>query len=132
MELVALVVVGLIVGALARLALPGPDPIPIWATILLGIAGGIVGGGVALSLWGPEAAFPLSVVAATLLLFAYRRFVQKRPLTGPGARTPRPGRDEPSSDDSAQRLRRLQQLRDDGLISEEEFARKREELLARL
>jgi uncharacterized membrane protein YeaQ/YmgE (transglycosylase-associated protein family) len=131
-ELVALVVTGLVVGALARLALPGPDPIPIWATILLGIAGGIVGGGIGLSLWGPEAAFPLSVVAATLLLFLYRRFVQKRPLTGPGARRLPSSGGEPSSDDAAARLRRLQQLRDDGLISEEEFARKREELVAQL
>ena len=35
---------GLIVGALARLALPGPDPMGILATIGLGLAGSFVGG----------------------------------------------------------------------------------------
>ena len=45
-EVLSIVVTGLIVGALARFALPGPDPMPVWATILLGVAGGFLGGGV--------------------------------------------------------------------------------------
>jgi uncharacterized membrane protein YeaQ/YmgE (transglycosylase-associated protein family) len=87
-ELVSIVVTGLIVGALARFALPGPDPMPIWATILLGVAGGFLGGGLGLAVAGLVGAFVGSVVAATLLLLAYRRFVQKRPITGPEARQP--------------------------------------------
>jgi uncharacterized membrane protein YeaQ/YmgE (transglycosylase-associated protein family) len=77
---------GLVVGGLARLAIPGPDPMPIWATILVGVAGAFLGGGVGYTIAAELGAFVGSVVAATLLLLAYRRFVQKRPITGPGAR----------------------------------------------
>src|SRR4051794_41880780 len=42
--LIALIFVGLIVGALARLALPGRDPMSIPMTILVGIAGSLIGG----------------------------------------------------------------------------------------
>ena len=45
--LIVLVVGGLIVGGLARLALPGPDPMSIPMTIVLGIAGSFLGGLVA-------------------------------------------------------------------------------------
>lgn len=37
------IVIGLIIGALARLVLPGKQAIPIWLTILIGIVGAIVG-----------------------------------------------------------------------------------------
>jgi len=50
--LVVVFVFGLAVGALARLAVPGPDPMPIWATAALGIGGSIVGGIVARLLIG--------------------------------------------------------------------------------
>jgi len=36
---------GFVIGALARLALPGPDPMPLGVTILLGVAGSLIGGG---------------------------------------------------------------------------------------
>lgn len=42
--IIVLLVVGLIVGAIARLLMPGRDPIGIFGTILLGIAGSFVGG----------------------------------------------------------------------------------------
>lgn len=42
--LVVLVVVGLIVGGIARLLVPGPDPMGCLGTALLGIAGSVVGG----------------------------------------------------------------------------------------
>jgi uncharacterized membrane protein YeaQ/YmgE (transglycosylase-associated protein family) len=93
MELVAFllsaVVGGLIVGALARFAVPGRDPMPLWATLLLGIVGSLLGGLAAGLLFGADAyawAFPFAVGAATLLLALHRSFVQKRPLFGPGAR----------------------------------------------
>jgi uncharacterized membrane protein YeaQ/YmgE (transglycosylase-associated protein family) len=84
--IIALVLGGLIVGALARLALPGPDPMSILATIGLGIAGSFVGGIVSWLFLGHAGGLGISVLAATLLLYLHRRFVQHRPVTGPGAR----------------------------------------------
>jgi uncharacterized membrane protein YeaQ/YmgE (transglycosylase-associated protein family) len=77
---------GLIVGALARLALPGPDPMGILATIGLGLAGSFVGGIVSWLFLGHAGGIVFSILAATLLLYLHRRFVQHRPLTGPAAR----------------------------------------------
>jgi uncharacterized membrane protein YeaQ/YmgE (transglycosylase-associated protein family) len=86
-DVVAILISGLVIGALGRLAVPGPDPIPIWLTILIGIVGSIVGGAVALMLgFGVGGVFVLSVAAATLIVIAYRRIVQKRTVTGPGAK----------------------------------------------
>ena len=87
--LLALVVGGLIVGALARLALPGPDPMPIWMTALLGIGGSLLGGLVSQLLLGRAGGFLFALVGAMALLYLYRRFVEHRPLTGPEARLPR-------------------------------------------
>jgi uncharacterized membrane protein YeaQ/YmgE (transglycosylase-associated protein family) len=80
---------GLIVGLLARLAIPGRDPMPLWATVLLGVAGSLLGGLVSGLLLGADAyawAFPFAVGGASLLLGLHRSFVQRRPLFGPGAR----------------------------------------------
>jgi uncharacterized membrane protein YeaQ/YmgE (transglycosylase-associated protein family) len=77
---------GLIVGALARLALPGPDPMGVLATIGLGLAGSFVGGIAAWAIFGHGAGIVFSVLGATLLLYLHRRFVQQRPLTGRGSR----------------------------------------------
>jgi uncharacterized membrane protein YeaQ/YmgE (transglycosylase-associated protein family) len=85
--IVYLAVFGLVVGALARLALPGPDPMGILATIGLGLAGAFIGGVVAHLLIGTAGGVVFSILGAILLLYLYRRFVQHRPLTGPG--TPR-------------------------------------------
>ena len=90
--ILALLLTGLVVGALARLALPGPDPMPIWATILLGWAGSLVGGIISGIFLGRPAGIIISVLAATLLLYLYRRYVQHRSLTGPDARRPPPGK----------------------------------------
>ena len=79
--LIALVVGGLIIGALARLALPGPDPMSIPMTIVLGIAGSLIGGLVARIFLGTGGGFIFALVGAIVLLYLHRRFVQKRPLT---------------------------------------------------
>lgn len=92
--LVAIVVSGLLIGALARLAVPGPDPMPWWQTVLLGIAGSFVGGLVAALLGFTDAddtgdamgGFLASVVGATVLLVIFRKYVQGRPITGPPTR----------------------------------------------
>jgi uncharacterized membrane protein YeaQ/YmgE (transglycosylase-associated protein family) len=84
--ILVLIVEGLVVGALARLALPGPDPMGIFATVGLGLAGSLVGGILSWLLLGHAGGIIVSILAATLLLYLHRRFVQHRPLTGPGAR----------------------------------------------
>jgi uncharacterized membrane protein YeaQ/YmgE (transglycosylase-associated protein family) len=84
--ILAIIISGLLIGALARLALPGPDPMPIWATILLGWGGSLIGGVISWLFLGRPAGIILSLLGAILLLYLYRRFVQKRPITGPGSR----------------------------------------------
>jgi uncharacterized membrane protein YeaQ/YmgE (transglycosylase-associated protein family) len=84
--IIFLALFGLVVGALARLALPGPDPMGILATIGLGLAGSFVGGIVAHIFLGVGGGIVFAVLGAILLLYLYRRFVQHRPLTGPGSR----------------------------------------------
>jgi uncharacterized membrane protein YeaQ/YmgE (transglycosylase-associated protein family) len=78
---------GLVIGALARLAVPGPDPMPIWQTIALGLVGSFVGGLLA-QLLGFEAGGGIlfAVLGSVLLLILYRRVVQNRGITGPSAR----------------------------------------------
>jgi uncharacterized membrane protein YeaQ/YmgE (transglycosylase-associated protein family) len=84
--LIMLVAGGLIVGGLARLALPGPDPMSIPMTIALGIGGSLLGGLVARIFLGTGGGLIFAVLGAMLVLYLHRRFVQKRPLTGPQAR----------------------------------------------
>ena len=78
---------GFITGGLARLAVPGPDPMPAWLTVAIGLVGSAAGGAIAIGIWGrgTQAIGLLSFLGAVLLVVAYRRFVQKRPLTGPDA-----------------------------------------------
>ena len=83
-----LIVEGLFVGALARLALPGPDPMSIPATIGLGLAGSFLGGIVSWIFLGHAGGVIVSLLGAILLLYLYRRYVQHRPLSGPGAHRP--------------------------------------------
>ena len=83
----AILLSGLWTGALARLAIPGPDPMPLWLTLAIGLAGSIVGAVVGKSISnnnGVVISF-LSFGIAMAMVAAYRRFVQKRPIFGPGA-----------------------------------------------
>ena len=67
---------GLIVGVIAKLLMPGRDPGGFIVTMLLGIAGALLGGfaGRALGWYGPQdgAGFLMSLVGAVLLLWLYR------------------------------------------------------------
>jgi len=76
------IIFGLIVGALAKLVMPGRDPGGIIVTILLGIVGAVVGGwiGQALGMYGPNqpAGFLMSLLGAVILLALYRMFVGRR------------------------------------------------------
>lgn len=90
---VAILISGFFTGALARLAVPGPDPMPLWLTVAIGLAGSISGAVVARALGGGGYAVSFaSLGVAIALVVAYRRFVQHRPFFGPEAlRFPRRG-----------------------------------------
>ena len=91
---VAIMLSAFFTGALARFAVPGPDPMPAWLTIAIGLAGSVIGAVVGAVLSGGNG-FVISFASlgsAILLVIAYRRFVQQRPITGPDAlRPPRRG-----------------------------------------
>lgn len=91
---VAIMLSAFFTGALARFAVPGPDPMPAWLTIAIGLVGSAVGAVVGAALSGGNG-FVISFASlgtAILLVIAYRRFVQQRPITGPDAlRPPRRG-----------------------------------------
>lgn len=81
-HIIWVMIIGLIVGALAKLIMPGRDPGGIFVTMLLGIAGSLVGGliGRALGLYGPGqgAGFIVSILGAILLLALYRLIISHR------------------------------------------------------
>jgi uncharacterized membrane protein YeaQ/YmgE (transglycosylase-associated protein family) len=82
--LIALAVGGLIVGALARLALPGPDPMGIGTTIMIGIAGSFLAGVLTWLVFGRGyGGIILSVAFATGIVYLIRRS-RGGSLTDPG------------------------------------------------
>jgi uncharacterized membrane protein YeaQ/YmgE (transglycosylase-associated protein family) len=82
MEILSWILFGLVVGALAKLVMPGDDPGGIIVTILLGIAGALVGGflGRALGLYEPGegAGWIAAFIGALLLLVLYRMVAGRR------------------------------------------------------
>jgi uncharacterized membrane protein YeaQ/YmgE (transglycosylase-associated protein family) len=77
-----MIIFGLVVGALAKLIMPGRDPGGMIVTILLGIAGSLLGGFLANSMGiggGDQYAGLIgSVIGAIILLAIYRMFVHRR------------------------------------------------------
>jgi uncharacterized membrane protein YeaQ/YmgE (transglycosylase-associated protein family) len=72
--IILLALSGLVVGALARLALPGPDPMGIGMTILIGIAGSFIGGLITALLFRRNGAgIVVSVLCATAIVYLIRR-----------------------------------------------------------
>jgi uncharacterized membrane protein YeaQ/YmgE (transglycosylase-associated protein family) len=72
--LIVLAFVGLFVGALARLALPGRDPMGIFASIGVGLAGSFLAGLVSWAIWGRNGGgIVLSVLFATGIVYLIRR-----------------------------------------------------------
>lgn len=84
MSILWTIIIGLIVGALAKFVMPGKDPGGIIITILLGIAGAIVGTFVGRSLGFYEtnqgAGIIMSILGAMLLLFLYRVLQRRRAI----------------------------------------------------
>ena len=76
------IVFGLIVGAVAKLLMPGRDPGGFIVTMLIGIAGALLGGfvGRALGWYGPNdgAGFFMSLLGAVILLALYRMIAVRR------------------------------------------------------
>jgi uncharacterized membrane protein YeaQ/YmgE (transglycosylase-associated protein family) len=136
---------GFIVGGLARWAVPGPDPMPIWLTTLFGLAGSVVGGLIAVAAFGSPSDFSksdyfvavlLQILAAALLVVAYRRFVQKRPAAGPKALEPPTRgwglgrrRAAPRVVTRREALDQLDELHDRGELSDEEYLERRRRVL---
>ena len=153
-SIVMIMIFGFITGGLARLAVPGPDPMPIWLTVAIGLAGSAAGGALAIGIWGrgTQAIGILSFLGAVLLVVAYRRFVQKRPLTGPDAlKFPvkgigidrfterrqkmedlmRQAQHTQAANDAESNLSKLSDLHKAGILTDEEFEAKRAEVLSR-
>ncbi len=87
---VGVLVTAFITGALARFAVPGPDPMPAWLTIAIGLLATFIGYSIVFAVegrhakdvsWGGIASF----FAAVGLVVLYRHFIQKRPLWGKDA-----------------------------------------------
>jgi uncharacterized membrane protein YeaQ/YmgE (transglycosylase-associated protein family) len=84
MDILVTILIGLVVGALAKLIMPGKDPGGIIVTILLGIAGAFIAGmlGQALGWYqaGEAPGWIASILGAMLLLLIYRLVVGRRTL----------------------------------------------------
>lgn len=78
MSILGWILFGLIVGALAKLVMPGRDPGGIVVTAALGIVGAILGGFagrlMGMYQYGESAGYIMATLGAIVLLFAYRQF----------------------------------------------------------
>jgi uncharacterized membrane protein YeaQ/YmgE (transglycosylase-associated protein family) len=93
-SVISVIVTAFVTGALARFAVPGPDPMPAWLTILIGLIGTLIGAGIVLAAAGGDPAWIgiAGFFCSIALVLVYRRFVQKRAIWGPDAyRFPRRG-----------------------------------------
>jgi uncharacterized membrane protein YeaQ/YmgE (transglycosylase-associated protein family) len=158
--IVTVMLSGFVTGALARFAVPGPDPMPVWLTMAIGLAGSGLGWLIVTPAIGSDNLTAISIggfITAVVLVVAYRRFVQKRPLAGPRAMdfpergigvaeqreklrrlglrlvaTQRPAPVAAVSDhDTDDLLVKLNELHKAGVLTDEEYRAKRELVLER-
>ena len=75
MDILVFIVVGLVVGVLARLLMPGTDPVGIVGTIVVGIVGAVGGGYLWAAVFGETKGVEWigSILVAMALLWVYRR-----------------------------------------------------------
>jgi uncharacterized membrane protein YeaQ/YmgE (transglycosylase-associated protein family) len=82
MGIITWILFGLVVGVIAKLLMPGRDPGGFIVTILLGIAGALLGGfiGRAMGFYGENesAGWLISILGAIILLALYRMMVKRR------------------------------------------------------
>jgi uncharacterized membrane protein YeaQ/YmgE (transglycosylase-associated protein family) len=87
--IIVLLIVGFIAGALARLLVPGPDPMSLGGTWLLGVVGSFVGGFLGYLLFGADlddgavqvSGIIGSILGAIIVLLIYRTFSNRRSLS---------------------------------------------------
>ena len=146
--ILAAVISGFVIGALARWAVPGPDPMPVWLTVFIGLGGSAIGGGVTAAVLDANDNVSradyftielASILTSILLVVAYRHFVQQRAILGPEAMKPptrgfgigSPRRRATLGDAfrKAQLLKSLDDLHRNGLLTDEEYQQKRAKLL---
>jgi len=84
MHIIWMLVIGLVIGALAKLVMPGKDPGGLIITMLIGVAGSVLAGMLGQSVgWyaqGQSAGFIASILGALLLLALYRVVVGRKPV----------------------------------------------------
>jgi len=73
-----IVLSGLVIGALGRLVIPGPNPMSIGMTILVGIGGSIVGGIIGRVLLGRPGGIILAVLCSALIVWLMQRSQRRR------------------------------------------------------
>jgi uncharacterized membrane protein YeaQ/YmgE (transglycosylase-associated protein family) len=80
-SIIWVLVIGLVVGAIAKLLMPGKDPGGCIITILLGIAGAFIGTWIGQLFFGPAyiAGWIMSIVGAMILLLLYRLLFRRGP-----------------------------------------------------
>jgi uncharacterized membrane protein YeaQ/YmgE (transglycosylase-associated protein family) len=153
-SVIMIMLFGFITGSLARLAVPGPDPMPVWLTVAIGLVGSTAGGALAIGIWGKgtQGIGIFAFLGAVLLVVAYRRFVQKRPIVGPEAlKFPERGigieryrerqqrvedvlrkaQWEQARSDDESNLKKLEDLHAAGILTDDEFEAKKAQLQAR-
>ena len=82
-------IIGVIAGLVARMLVPGKQPMGLLMTMLLGLAGSIIGGFISTMVFGYNAADPgfhtgglfMSMIGAVILLGLYVAYAQRRPLS---------------------------------------------------
>ena len=83
--IISLLIIGLIAGFVARLLVPGPDPMSVFATLVLGVVGSFIGGFIGWAIFGKdidEGALQASgiigsIVGAVIALLVYRFAVSR-------------------------------------------------------
>ena len=88
--LLSMLIIGIIAGFLARLLVPGRDPMGFWATVLLGVIGSFVGGFLGYLIFGHDldegalqpAGIIGSVIGAIIVLLIWRQIAKSRGGTG--------------------------------------------------
>jgi len=73
-----IIVAGLVIGALGRLVIPGPNPMSIPMTILVGIGGSIVGGIIGRVLFGRPGGIILAILCSALIVWLIQRSQTRR------------------------------------------------------
>lgn len=86
MHILWMLIIGLVIGALAKLVMPGKDPGGVLITMVIGVAGALIAGFLGRSLgWyheGESAGFIASILGAVILLAGYRLVAGRRPVLG--------------------------------------------------